>query len=189
MRPLTSPQTRNSATTSNIAPHLTTTPNSSPDKYRLSVPGLKFTERSLAGAVINTPIERLPNDSNIKSSIATLSPEPSMIPQPTTPVKLSTWQCTTTTPEPPETPSFARTLHLFDMSVSMYKDDKGDEWMQDISIFKSTHGDEWARNSLCKHCFSRSGKFSRIMTYGYETCGCEECLDDYYWEPAVRPNC
>ncbi|EUC27065.1 hypothetical protein COCCADRAFT_112662 [Bipolaris zeicola 26-R-13] len=189
MRPLTSPQTRKSATTSNSEPHLTTSPKSSPDKYRLLLPGLKFTGRSLAGAVINTPIEHLPNDANTKSSIAIQSPEPSIIPQPTTPVKLSAWQYTSATPEPPETPSFVRTLHLFDTSVSVYKDDKGDEWMHDISIFKSTHGDGWAQNSLCKHCFSRSGKFSRIMTYGYETCGREECLEDYHWEPAVSPNC
>ncbi|EUC48545.1 hypothetical protein COCMIDRAFT_23712 [Bipolaris oryzae ATCC 44560] len=189
MRPLTSLQTRNSATTSNNEPHLPTSHKSSPGKYKLLIPGLKFTERSLAGAVVSTPIERLTDDSNIESSIAIQSPEPSIIPQPTTPVKLSTWKCTSATPEPPETPSFARTLHLFDTSVSMYKDGNGDEWMHDISIFKSTHGDEWVHNSLCKHCFSRSGKFSRIMTYGYETCGREECLEDYYWESAVSPNC
>ncbi|KAL6709821.1 hypothetical protein ACN47E_000606 [Coniothyrium glycines] len=66
-----------------------------------------------------------------------------------------------------ETPPFARPLHLVDT---------------DISIFKTTHGEQWRDHALCLHCFRRQGRFSRVLTYGYEFCGREEALDSCYWE-------
>ncbi|KAH7397424.1 hypothetical protein BKA66DRAFT_437984 [Pyrenochaeta sp. MPI-SDFR-AT-0127] len=75
-------------------------------------------------------------------------------------------------PDPPETPSFARPLHLIDT---------------DISIYRHDHGEDWRDTWLCLPCFRQHGSFNRILTHGYEVCGREEILDSHFWEPAVNP--
>jgi hypothetical protein len=190
MRSATSPQTRDLAITSNSEPNFSKALRNISDRDRCILHDTTFARKTVAGTSISKPTEhQLLELSNFEPSAITQSLELIEEPRQTTPVQLSTWRRNSITPEPPETPSFARSLHLFDTSVSMYKDDHGNEWVHDISIYKSTHGDESAKNSLCKHCFCRKGKFSRITMYGYETCGREEYLDDYYWEPTVTPNC
>ncbi|KAG9187302.1 hypothetical protein G6011_05173 [Alternaria panax] len=123
----------------------------------------------------NSPSQQLPEPSSFRPDIA--SPEgPALTPapQPITPVRHTACRFPSATPEPPETPSFLRPLHLFDTS---------NDWTHDISIYKNTQGEEWKRNSLCRHCFQSGGAFNRIMTYGYEACGRDERLDSHYWEP------
>lgn len=71
-------------------------------------------------------------------------------------------------PTPPETPIYARSLHLVDT---------------EISIFKKSHGDEWEEYPLCLYCFRSHGDFNRIFEHGYEVCGRNEALDNHYWEP------
>jgi len=66
----------------------------------------------------------------------------------------------------PETPSWARSLHLVDTDISIYKGPI----------------DEQRENSLCLYCFSSHGNFSKMLPHGYETCGREEMLDSHYWE-------
>jgi hypothetical protein len=66
-----------------------------------------------------------------------------------------------------DTPSYARSLHLVDT---------------DVSIYKKVHGDEWRQNSLCLHCFRRYGGFNKMDQHGYEVCGRNEALDSHYWE-------
>ncbi|KAL5117343.1 hypothetical protein ACEQ8H_004788 [Pleosporales sp. CAS-2024a] len=75
------------------------------------------------------------------------------------------------TPEPDETPVYARTLHLIDT---------------DVSIYKKVHGDEWRENSLCLYCFRRYGHFSKLTPHGYELCGRDEALESHYWESHRR---
>jgi hypothetical protein len=70
-------------------------------------------------------------------------------------------------PELDDTPSYARSLHLVDT---------------DVSIYKKVHGDEWRQNSLCLHCFRRYGGFNKMDQHGYEVCGRNEALDSHYWE-------
>ncbi|KAF1935743.1 hypothetical protein EJ02DRAFT_360827 [Clathrospora elynae] len=90
--------------------------------------------------------------------------------------------CQSPTPEPAETPPFARRLHLMDTSIVIHSTSSGEEWVSDYSIYKNEHGEEWKQSSLCLQCFRRYGSFNRILTYGYEVCGCDEMLDSHYWE-------
>jgi hypothetical protein len=71
-------------------------------------------------------------------------------------------------PEPAETPIYARSLHLVDIGVSIYK---------------KIHGDESSECPLCLYCFRQHGAFNRINQHGYEVCGSDEALDSHYWEP------
>jgi hypothetical protein len=71
-------------------------------------------------------------------------------------------------PEPAETPIYARSLHLVDTEVSIYK---------------KIHGDESSEYPLCLYCFRQHGAFNRINAHGYEVCGSDEALDSHYWEP------
>ena len=73
--------------------------------------------------------------------------------------------------EAPETPIYARSLHLID--------DGHD------SIYKKDHGDEWRENSLCLYCFRLHGKFSKLSNHGYESCGRDDPLESHYWEENV----
>ena len=66
-----------------------------------------------------------------------------------------------------ETPTYARSLHLIDT---------------EISIYKKVHGDEWTEYPLCLHCFRQHGAFNRINEHGYELCGRDEALESHYWE-------
>jgi hypothetical protein len=66
-----------------------------------------------------------------------------------------------------DSPVYARSLHLVDA---------------DVSIFKKTHGDEWKENPLCLYCFRQHGNFNRFNEHGYEVCGCNEALESHYWE-------
>lgn len=66
----------------------------------------------------------------------------------------------------PETPSWARSLHLVDTDVSIYKGPT----------------DAQRENLLCLYCFSRHGNFSKMLPHGYETCGRAIVLDSHYWE-------
>ncbi|KAF2030430.1 hypothetical protein EK21DRAFT_65423 [Setomelanomma holmii] len=90
----------------------------------------------------------------------------------TTPVKPATRRTSAIerdeSPEPAETPIYARSLHLVDTEVSIYK---------------KVHGDESSDYSLCLYCFRQHGAFNRITDYGYELCGGDEALDSHYWEP------
>jgi hypothetical protein len=70
-------------------------------------------------------------------------------------------------PESDDTPIYARSLHLVDT---------------DVSVYKKVHGDEWRQNSLCLHCFRRHGGFNKMNQHGYEVCGRSEALDSHYWE-------
>jgi hypothetical protein len=71
------------------------------------------------------------------------------------------------TPEPAETPSYARSFHLVDT---------------DVSVYRQTHGDAWRNSPLCLYCFRQNGSFRKIEQHGYETCGREEALESHYWE-------
>ena len=123
----------------------------------------------------NSSSQQLPELSSFRPDIASPEgPAPKPPARPTTPARHTARRFSSATPEPPETPSFLRPLHLFDTS---------NEWTHDISIYKNIHGEEWKRNSLCRHCFQLRGAFNRIMTYGYEACGRDERLDSHYWEP------
>lgn len=135
-----------------------------------------------------------PNDhQHLKSplheySVAMDDRESAKMPRTATSQPKSGWQQTLTTPdrpETPETPIWARSFHLVDTSFSISADDRGIEGPEDISIYKSIHGDTWAENPLCEYCFRQRGLFKRVLEYGCESCGREECLRDYYWEPAV----
>lgn len=66
-----------------------------------------------------------------------------------------------------ETPSFARSFHLVDT---------------DVSIYKKMHGDEWRDSPLCLYCFRKHGNFNKLEEYGYEACGRDEALESHYWE-------
>ena len=68
---------------------------------------------------------------------------------------------------PPDTPIFARVLHLVDT---------------DISIYKKEHGDDENDHPLCLHCFRLHGSFNRLLEHGYETCGKEDPLESHYWD-------
>ncbi|CAN9083781.1 unnamed protein product [Alternaria alternata] len=123
----------------------------------------------------NSSSQQLPELSSFRPDIVSPEgPAPKPPAQPTTPARHTARRFSSATPEPPETPSFLRPLHLFDTS---------NEWTHDISVYKNIHGEEWKRNSLCRHCFQLRGAFNRIMTYGYEACGRDERLDSHYWEP------
>ena len=86
---------------------------------------------------------------------------------PATPRRSSMPQGLPSSPPESETPSYARSLHLIDT---------------DISIYKATHGEAWLENSLCLKCFRRGGAFHRVLSHGYEVCGSEEVLKSHFWE-------
>jgi hypothetical protein len=92
-------------------------------------------------------------------------------PIPTTPIPSVTRKFSTVerepSPETAETPIYARSLHLID---------------SDISIYKQDHGERWRENALCLHCFRRHGGFNKLREHGYEVCGREEALESHYWE-------
>ncbi|KAI0579843.1 hypothetical protein TUN199_07349 [Pyrenophora tritici-repentis] len=150
-----------------------------------------FTERAPAGVLPTSLNQHIPELSSFRPSIASpegLEPVLAQISRPKSPMPYSERRSPSETPEPPETPSYARPLHLLDTSVVVGGKRQGDEWLQDISIFKNIHGEEWKRNALCSHCFRSRGTFNRIMTYGYEACGRDDPLDSHYWEPTANPN-
>ncbi|CBX96220.1 hypothetical protein IAQ61_001398 [Plenodomus lingam] len=70
-------------------------------------------------------------------------------------------------PSPETTPSWARSLHLVDTEI--------------FSVFKG-EAEAWQNNLLCLYCFSRHGRFSKMLPLGYEMCGGAEVLDSHYWE-------
>jgi hypothetical protein len=70
-------------------------------------------------------------------------------------------------PKLADTPIYARSLHLIDT---------------DISIYKKDHGDKWREHALCLYCFRRHGGFNKLREHGYEVCGRDEALESYYWE-------
>jgi hypothetical protein len=92
-------------------------------------------------------------------------------PRPTTPTRPATRKSSAVerdqTPEPAETPIYARSMHLIDT---------------DISIYKQDHGEEWREHGLCLYCFRRHGGFNKIRQHGYEVCGRNEALESHYWE-------
>jgi hypothetical protein len=129
-----------------------------------------FTERFYA------PLEHKVNFANNAlpelSSFRPRAADPQGVPPlPVTPVRPSIRNSTprecSPSPELAETPIFARTLHLVDTDVSIYKKD---------------HGDEWRKNSLCLFCFRRHGNFTKLNEHGYEVCGHDEALKSHYWE-------
>ncbi|KAF2849584.1 hypothetical protein T440DRAFT_130423 [Plenodomus tracheiphilus IPT5] len=91
---------------------------------------------------------------------------------PTTPVRPGSRRASMAEKSPcpsPETPSWARSLHLIDTDVSIYKG----------------QANPWRDNSLCLYCFSRHGKFSKVLPLGYEVCGSDAVLESHYWEPTA----
>jgi hypothetical protein len=86
-----------------------------------------------------------------------------------TPVRPSTCKLSaierSPTPELDDTPIYARTLHLVET---------------DVSVYKKIHGDEWRDNSLCLYCFRQHGDFSKLTLRGYEVCGRNEALESHY---------
>jgi len=150
-----------------------------------------FIERTPAGVLPVSHDEHLPGLSSFRPNIASTEgpvPLPAPVPRHEIPVQSSQRRLPSKTPEPPETPSYARPLHLFDASVVVGGNGGGDEYLRDISIYKNIHGEEWKRNALCRHCFQSGGTCNRIMTYGYEACGRDEPLNSHYWEPTPNPN-
>ncbi|CAA9966033.1 hypothetical protein PTMSG1_09392 [Pyrenophora teres f. maculata] len=150
-----------------------------------------FIERTPAGVLPASYNQHIPESSSFRPSIASpegLEPAPAQVSHPKSPVLSSERRSSSETPEPPETPSYARPLHLFDTSVIVGGNQQGNEWLQDISIYKNIHGEEWKRNALCSHCFRSGGTCNRIMTYGYEACGRDDPLDSHYWEPTANPS-
>lgn len=183
----TLPGTGNATASSNDAyPSVVSQAIPSDDVHIVCDKGLM--EQTVAPALVSTHTEQQP--SSLRANTATQQvPLFGPTSRPRTPARTPR-RYASDSPEPPETPSFARSLHLFDASVCMYRDERGTEWMHDLSIYKRAHGDEEAdRNSLCRPCFRQRGMFSRLMPYGYETCGCEERLDSHYWQASVSPNC
>lgn len=150
-----------------------------------------FIERAPAGLIPASHDQYLPELSSFRPNIA--SPE-GLVPvhhtdaRRKTSVKSSQRRSPSNTPEPPETPSYTRPLHLFDTAVVVGLNGQGDELLQDISIYKTIHGEEWKRNALCSHCFQNGGTCNRVMTHGYEVCGRDKSLDSHYWEPTANPN-
>lgn len=71
-------------------------------------------------------------------------------------------------PELPDTPVWARSLHLVDTDG--------------VSVYKQSHGDDWKDYPLCLYCFHRYGSFNKIEEHGYEVCGREEALECHYWQ-------
>ena len=190
MRSMTMPEPRDVIVTPDNQPYLTLPLRGIPGDNRRVVRNSAFIERVAAPLLTDDPThQQLPELSSFRPNLATKEGvAPVMASLSRTPRQRSTQRRPSASPEPPETPSFARSLRLFDASVAVRSDGLGNEWMHDISIYKNIHGEEWRRNSLCKHCFRRSGQFSRIMTYGYESCGRDEELDSHYWEHTVNPN-
>jgi hypothetical protein len=129
-----------------------------------------FTERTNAPIkqTDNFPSDPLPELSSFRPQAA----DPQGVPRlSVTEVRPSTGMSTpikrNQSPELVETPIYARTLHLVDTHVSVYK---------------KVHGDEWRRNSLCLYCFRRHGNFRKLDEHGYEVCGHDEALESHYWE-------
>jgi hypothetical protein len=146
----------------------------------------EFIERAaLAPFCSYNPQDQLPELSSFRPVTTTSPGAIESPPRPKTPTWASAQgRSATSSPEPRETPSFARPLHLTDSSIIVAKNAQGDEWVNNISIYKYVHGDEWRRNSLCQPCFRRHGQFQRILTHGYEACGLYEALDSHFWEPS-----
>jgi hypothetical protein len=91
--------------------------------------------------------------------------------RPTTPIRATPRRSSTAErdqiQEQADTPVYARSLHLVDTDVSVYKKD---------------HGDEWREHSLCLYCFRRYSGFNKLRKHGYEVCGRDEALESHYWE-------
>jgi hypothetical protein len=121
----------------------------------------------------STFTQRTPAPFDLVSSITTgmYTKLPSFRPQVATPVRPSTSESPKIerdeSPVSADSPVYARSLHLVDA---------------DVSIFKKTHGDEWKENPLCLYCFRQHGNFNRFNEHGYEVCGCNEALESHYWE-------
>ncbi|KAF2825420.1 hypothetical protein CC86DRAFT_352856 [Ophiobolus disseminans] len=129
-----------------------------------------FTERAPAPLDHLDPIlaSTMPELSSFRPQAADAQgvPRPSLTPaRPAT--RRSSMIARDESPEPAETPSWARSLHLVDT---------------DVSIYKKIHGDEWKDFPLCLHCFRRHGNFNKIEEHGYEVCGREEMLESHYWQ-------
>ncbi|KAI8931632.1 hypothetical protein NX059_011283 [Plenodomus lindquistii] len=133
------------------------------DDNRRLIRNVEFIERSAA-----LPASISPDESVILPELSSFRPEAT----PTTPVRPAMRRSSMPHKSPsrsPETPSWARSLHLIDTDVSIYKG----------------QSDPWRENLLCLNCFSRHGKFSKMLIHGYETCGGDQVLDSHYWEPAA----
>lgn len=131
------------------------------DDNRRLVQNAEFTERAAA-----LPASISPNDLVMLPELSSFRPDAT----PATPVRPSVRRSSMPYRSPsasPETPSWARSLHLVDTDVSIYKG----------------QADPWRENLLCLYCFSRHGTFSKMLPLGYETCGGEKVLDSHYWEP------
>jgi hypothetical protein len=180
---MTLPETCSHFIIPNDGPHEPFSIQSFAGDNRRVIRNTAFIERAPASLhTANYCDQQLPELSSFRPDIA--SPEGPAPPvattaRSTTPVRTTTRRFSSAIPEPPETPSFMRPLHLMDT---------GDELRRDISIYKNPQGEEWKRHSLCRHCFQRRGTFNRIMTYGYEACGRDDRLDSHYWEPTVCPH-
>jgi hypothetical protein len=129
-----------------------------------------FTERRPAPVehISSLPTSVLPELSSFRPQA--VGPQ-GVRPIPTTPIRSVTRKFSTVerepSPETVETPIYARSLHLID---------------SDISIYKQDHGEQWRESALCLHCFRRHGGFNKLREHGYEVCGRDEALESHYWE-------
>lgn len=119
------------------------------------------------------PTSISPGTQHALPELSSFSPDAS-IPRrfiPTTPTRPSTRRASipnsNPSPIPADTPPYARSLHLIDT---------------DISVYKGVQSDGWRENALCLYCFRRRGTFNKILMHGYEVCGREEILESHYWE-------
>jgi hypothetical protein len=137
---------------------------------RCLVHGNSFTERCHVLPEHESPVftSTLPELSSFRPQ--SVGPQ-GVRPRPTTPVRPATRKSSAVerdqTPETAETPIYARSMHLIDT---------------DISIYKQDHGDDWRDHALCLYCFRRHGGFNKLRQHGYEVCGRNEALESHYWE-------
>lgn len=74
----------------------------------------------------------------------------------------------------PDTPAWMRSMHLVDTGGKF--------------IYRNVHDDGPIRHALCLWCFRTRGKFCKVHSYGYESCGRKEVLDSHYWEDDNWPE-